>query len=214
MRLFNLIILIFLTQSCGANLSNVGYGIINGYPFPIDEEFMPIIKEFEELSGREITTSVVFSDDFAGENEAGYCLNTKLNIKGIRIKNKYKNVDYDTLKFIVFHELGHCELNRKHDYDLVLLKSNVLKDKNNNELGRYYKPKSVMWPTATFIPYFTIKPTPYANELVHRDFNDEGLIEVKNFKSEKDASKNLIIIKLTGDEESGHETLDYNCEKE
>ena len=212
---FLLIMLLF--QACGVNLSNVSYGIINGYPFPIDEEFLPIIKEFEEMSGNEITTSVVFSDDFSGENDAGYCLNTQLGIKGIRIKNKYKKADYDTLKFIVFHELGHCELNRKHDYDLVLLKSNILKDKDNKELGRYYKPKSVMWPTATFIPYFTKKPEAYSNELVHREFIDDSLLEVKSFKSEKEASKNLIVIGLRGqgitDEESPSEILHYNCEE-
>lgn len=93
--------------------------------FLTDPEFHPYIKEFESYHGATIAYVPIGFEDLAGP--AGVCYRTTLNGQ---ITNAYVKIDrkywttlseYQRLN-LIFHELGHCVLNRPHTpKDLVTI---------------------------------------------------------------------------------------------
>jgi len=102
--------------------------------YSIEREILPYILEFERVCNVKIDTHVRFSNMLMGEQMIAYCF---------PFINKLIHIDYEWWKKhswdlrreqLVFHELGHCVLGRKHDSRMI----------ERETVG--YRPHSIMHP--------------------------------------------------------------------
>lgn len=76
-----------------------------------DDDFTPYVKEFEKACGITSGSIINFGNSFE-KHVIGYCTPSNKNIK---INRKYWNTaDSYERELLIFHELGHCDLNRDH----------------------------------------------------------------------------------------------------
>lgn len=94
-------------------------------PF-IHGEILPYVKEFESLYGKKTENISITFTSFLGSSVVGICQSYSKNggwYKGkvIKLDRDYWNESSESLKeILVFHELGHCELERDHEDDLIV----------------------------------------------------------------------------------------------
>lgn len=97
-------------------------------PF-IHSEILPYVKEFEAFYGKKVENTSINFTDFLGSSVVGICLSHSknsdwYNSKVIKLDRRYWNESSKSSKeILIFHELGHCELNRDHDDDFIKIKS-------------------------------------------------------------------------------------------
>lgn len=120
----------------------------------IDPAFVSLVKKFEGLLGHSIgDIPIGFSDDpsYAGQclrwTGAGYYREIKIYRGFWNGANDYQREN------ALFHELGHCALNRKHDEETIYWKAGL------------YVPKSFMWPGVFFNNELEPLTSYYENEL-------------------------------------------------
>lgn len=92
------------------------FPFING-PFQkkTDAEFTPYVQEFEKYYNDKVKTPIIFGDKFE-KSVIGVCIEYNKHIKIIKINPRFWNqADTYEREALVFHELGHCELNKDHN---------------------------------------------------------------------------------------------------
>ena len=91
----------------------------------VDPEFLPYINLFEEeaqsrsvdISSRLENTSITFND--LGSDSAGQCLTYSDGRKEVQINQlKWPTYSEQEKEILIFHELGHCVLDREHDNNM------------------------------------------------------------------------------------------------
>lgn len=93
-------------------------------PRVIDEEFIPYITQFEEITEIRTNYSIVFRDNLrtrSGERAGGTCtymgINSAFNI--VRIDRElWERASEMTREALIFHEAGHCTLGLDDNYEL------------------------------------------------------------------------------------------------
>ncbi len=91
----------------------------------IDEDLVPYVDEFiEEAAARGLIIDKdsldlqIFLTNIPNANIQGQCVREPGEINLIQIdKNFFRAIDDLRKEFLVFHELGHCVLNRLHEDD-------------------------------------------------------------------------------------------------
>lgn len=115
-------------------LSSCGSPSQNRIPL-VDSEFDKYISKFEKIYAVNVNIGMIFKNQ--QNNIVGTCYyfkNKKFNY--IEIDNNYWNSVEDSFREeLIFHELGHCILDRGHDEELI---------SSNSYLGKI--PKSIMYP--------------------------------------------------------------------
>lgn len=95
-------------------------------PF-IHSDFLLQVKEFEFLYGKKLENVSISYGNFLGSSVVGICWSYSKTgnwYKGkfIKIDEGYwKESSNATREILLFHELGHCELNRDHEDEFVTL---------------------------------------------------------------------------------------------
>lgn len=90
------------------------------------------------------------------------------------------------IDLILRHEIGHCYLNREHNYDLILLSKNVRKYYNKTKrytsITKRYTPKSLMYPIAMFVQDYLSEKSYYDMELFScvSEFEDKDIVDRKS----------------------------------
>lgn len=80
-----------------------------------DPEFTPYIQEFEKYYNNKVKTPIIFGNDFE-KSTIGVCITYNKHIKIIQINPRFWNVANQYEKeALIFHELGHCELDKDHN---------------------------------------------------------------------------------------------------
>jgi hypothetical protein len=87
----------------GCNAASCGYDI--------DPELMPYVVEFEEGTGRPVNVDVKFNT-FLDPQQQGNCRRKVIGVNEVTIS---PDIAGEILRFAVYHELGHCVLNKKRD---------------------------------------------------------------------------------------------------
>ncbi len=109
-----LIVLCFQNCGTGFDVRNAS----NRANFLTDPQFIPYIQEFEYFHGSSVShVPIGFAD--LGEKIAGVCYRTvidgKILYSYIEINREYWPTISELQKInLIFHELGHCALNRDH----------------------------------------------------------------------------------------------------
>lgn len=110
MKKFIIICWVLILSSCSGELWFLSNTDIN-------PEFIEYTKDFEKLCGIPVTgRKIQFSDDL-GSNYVGWCVQNNIFVD----KEAWDRYDSDGRRIILYHELGHCVLNRRHDDRLVEL---------------------------------------------------------------------------------------------
>ena len=87
------------------------FTILHGTVGITDDAFVPYVKEFEKVCKIKTGSIVSFGNNFE-KNVIGYCTPSNKNIK---INKRYWDTATDYEKeMLIFHELGHCDLDRDH----------------------------------------------------------------------------------------------------
>jgi hypothetical protein len=89
----------------------------NGSPQYHAPEAVPYILQFEQMYNKDVSTIKVEIEDkgFTNDRTLAYCVSTGSIVIRPFAWNAMSSVSKRSL---VFHELGHCVLNRKHNDDL------------------------------------------------------------------------------------------------
>lgn len=83
--------------------------------FGIHEDFKPYADEFQLYYGKELKSSISYADYIGDTPEViGACYRFTRNI--LVLRSFWEKATHNEKLFLIFHELGHCELNRGH-YD-------------------------------------------------------------------------------------------------
>ncbi len=209
-----IIIFSLLMTACGADINDYWNGIINGR-LPSDEEFNSIIKDFEKKYHTKIYMPVIFSDDVPSD-ASGICIMQNKNIWTVKIKNTYRKRSKEDLKLLVFHELGHCALNREHSFKLYAKVFEVLMETSDGRIivlhNKLIYPNSLMWPNT--VSFFATKldknlKNHYFHELNHEGQIPEDAVEEYDFSTQEEAQEKLSsVLKLT--EENNEENCSFH----
>ena len=152
-----LIFLIVLLASCAPPLSQ--------QPAEVNSELVSYIDQFEEISGQRYTGRTIFSTkEFLqqyGEQVIALCFKYTSGKKEIYIDEEFWEQADETYKQeAIFHELGHCVLNREHDSSLIA----------GSEEGTIYTvPRSIMYPYVFGGRLYTKFYDYYTQELIGND---------------------------------------------
>ncbi len=93
-------------------------------PKDTDPTFTPYIHEFQKAWGKDIKTPINFGDMDKGI--AGVCHSWTNGHTEIEIDKDFWDYAMEYQKeVLIFHELGHCELDRRHDFGTVELDGNT-----------------------------------------------------------------------------------------
>jgi hypothetical protein len=168
--MFKILLFIGLLTSCG-KIYNTNKQV------NIEEEFQPYIDSFVNLSvdlNKPIIIDnliVRYGNNPDNDKYLGVCI-TGLETPIIEINpNYWVNLNESEKEHVMFHELGHCVLNRGHDEGQLLLE----------DLG-YYIPKSIMYPYIFSSNVYESNYDYYVNELFYNTKtikNKENIITIK-----------------------------------
>lgn len=109
-----LVLLMFLTGCGGSDSSSPQtpqrvFGPRTG----VAAEFLPYVYEFERYFGRLTTTPINFA--LMTGRYTGVCMKVSTGMKFININQKHwRGLTEEQKEQLIFHELGHCELNKMH----------------------------------------------------------------------------------------------------
>lgn len=127
-----------------------------------DPEFSSYVMEFEKLSQydtRRIRIQFSEKSDDTVKSELGVCQDAMFNGKPVRTikirRESWKEASQDSREQLIFHELGHCLLNRSHSDSFI-------------RRGRYVMPKSIMSTSRISDEVYKANRDYYKSELVLR----------------------------------------------
>ena len=119
--------------------------------FSINPDFQPYVNKFEEQIGELVEIDIEYNT--LEEPVVGRCIKWTDGYRNIEIDPTYWPKHNNTQKEeLLFHELGHCILDRDHDETII-------------SADKYYSiPKSIMYPYVFEYEYYLYE-TYYINEL-------------------------------------------------
>lgn len=124
------LVLLFLITGCGKSLSDfiqmdkAKFKKANTNPI-----FLPFIESFQAEFNLQVNVPIVLES--IDQRHAGVCTVYSNGYKEITInKDLWDNYSQEQKEQLVYHELGHCVLNKKHD--------NTLKEYCPNSIMRSY----------------------------------------------------------------------------
>lgn len=112
------LLMLFLISSCGKNISD----FIQGKGNPKRGKTDPVFREFVDSFSQRFNISVGVPITFKPieQKYAGVCLVYVNGYREIRINKIYwESYSREQKEQLIFHELGHCVLNRGHDDSLI-----------------------------------------------------------------------------------------------
>lgn len=116
-----LILSTLVLTACGQNLStNKDPRTISG----VDPAFVPYVELYKSMKGRGLSYDIPIAFGNQDGNVIGVCTRWSSGHRQIQIDPTYWNDPYTTEHekiSLIFHELGHCDLNRDH---VTALRSN------------------------------------------------------------------------------------------
>lgn len=121
-----------------------------------DPDFVEYVHRFEQETGREVKVPIIFSN--VSDEYAGVCEYYNDGYRLIRISSFH----WDRLtefgkEELIYHELGHCVLNRDHTEDFTIVSP-----------YRYSIPNSIMYPYLFGDAFFYyLFREHYVQELIH-----------------------------------------------
>lgn len=139
-----------------------------------DEAIKPYVARFEALYGDKVDNMSIMMDDL-DNGAVGVCISYQPHYREIRVDRGWwaRNASNDlALEELVFHELGHCVLNRGHVGDI----------RDTDEGIRI--PMSIMYPYVFGrMGFYSTYHDYYINELFHpaqaSDREEKGMCEIK-----------------------------------
>lgn len=153
----------FLLASCAPP-------IINQH-IEVESEFQYYIDSFESYSGVKYEGSAIFVEQnvlsFYKKDAIGVCIKHNTGNKEIKIDKEYWFlISNEAKEQLIFHELGHCALNRPHQEEIL----SVLLD---DEIYNY--PQSIMYPSNFGGVLYGLLRDYYIKELINPE---ESLTEI------------------------------------
>lgn len=127
-KLTILLILSFIFTSCGANLNKHTKESSGTRMFATtDSTFSAYVKKFEEEGRNYYGANFSVGDipinfgDTQDENYDGVCIKYTNGAKEIIIKKEWWDArdNVTSREMMIFHELGHCRLDKDHDNELI-----------------------------------------------------------------------------------------------
>lgn len=110
----NLIMFLVLLSACKQNPGDDRD--ISG----VNPVFQPMLNDFQVLYGHTVVNVPIQFSDSLGQNIAGECFVYNNVFYEIKIDTQtWGQIDADAQEALIFHELGHCVLNRGHDTDIM-----------------------------------------------------------------------------------------------
>lgn len=98
----------------------------------VEEEAKEHLRKFNIVYGMNVDINIKYSD--LPKGVVAYCLTYTFQPNHIEIdKTAFKSYDYYGREEVVFHELGHCVLNRNHDDSEITIRGEKI-------------PTSIMYP--------------------------------------------------------------------
>jgi hypothetical protein len=122
--------------------------IYRGLQTGIDDEFIPYVNKFEYFYGSKVSSSIVFVDKLEGAT-VGVCYKLSNHIEIDR--SYWEIITTEEQEELIFHELGHCELELDH----------------NSQRFSWGCPKSIMYPN-TFSTCYKQYEEYYIKELLDK----------------------------------------------
>lgn len=117
------ILSLVLTYGCGPGVD---------FQNKVEEEVKEHLQKFNEAFGMNVNISITYTK--LPTTIVGMCYSYTFQPNSIEIdEDKFKRYDYYGRQEVIFHELGHCVLNRGHDDTLISLRGEKI-------------PTSIMYP--------------------------------------------------------------------
>jgi hypothetical protein len=108
-----------------------GCGVETG---SVEKQFIPHIVKFSNITGRVVDVTMRFSE--LKDDYVGMCTIYKSGRRVVEIDESFWNEsDYNEREELIFHELGHCVLNRRHSETMA-----------THPEYNYKFPNSIMYP--------------------------------------------------------------------
>lgn len=125
-------------------------------PKVVDTDILPYIERFEAYYNNTVEYSVTFTDTMDNPAWVGVCYIYETGNRNVEINRHYWEDASDNEKEeLIFHELGHCTLNRDHRSDKIAYKNSSV-------------PISIMYPYVFgHATYYEERKTEYIEELFH-----------------------------------------------
>lgn len=124
-----LILILMMTACANKKVHLVPYNDVT-----VEKEFVPYLKEFELHCNKKVNVNIVFDDNIWWDwprRAVGYCLFPGLGAKiGIEWQWWQNHTDPTKREQLIFHELGHCILNRWHEDSTILFSDNWERQKS------------------------------------------------------------------------------------
>jgi len=167
MRVQNIIkVLLYLSvlhssTSCAYNSLNIKE--VTYHNARVESEFVPYLQEFEKYWGCPVSIKMKFEDlSRYKKSWVGVCYGFKSidAFKSISIDLAYwKESNLPEKEELIFHELGHCVLDREHDEKQI---------PGGGFLSWESRPKSIMYPYTLFYDDYTFNRAEYLKELFYK----------------------------------------------
>lgn len=165
--------LVMTLVSCGSNFTLASQ----------DDDLASYVQRFEDVYGIEISDviSITFADlDSANTNHVGVCTVNDETTKSDYIQidpNTWATFDDSTKEEVIFHEIGHCILDRNH--------TTAVRD--SVKYGRI--PASIMFPSILDTNFYQRFHDYYRNELINNSVYKQEQVCLK------DQDRNLTLLK-------------------
>lgn len=150
-----LLLIVISVTSCGSEYKDHIFvqDRNNHKSISVNDEFKPYVEKFKELYSLNFHIRVEFED--LEKTYVGMCYYWDDGHREIGIdQDRWQRLSADEREVLIFHELGHCILNRDHVEEL-------------GHVGKYENaPKSIMHPYIFSDPYYALNRQYYFNELI------------------------------------------------
>lgn len=159
----NLISVLLFCSGCAPHIVNVTQ--------LVEPELQGYVDLFEHYTSVKYNGGVNFASEdslsYYKKDAVGICLIYRNDDREIKIDRGYWHIiDSDTKEQLIFHELGHCALDRMHEEDILT----ITKD---GEMHNY--PKSIMYPYNFSGEFYNLLKDYYIQELINPE---NGLTEI------------------------------------
>jgi hypothetical protein len=146
-------------HSCSHLFKKINLKLVKHNGHDVEELLLPHVLEYERVCNRTVAIDIYFEK--FNNNTVGVCRGFLMprNWREISIDLEYySQSSYADIEALVFHELGHCDLNRLHDNEIL-----------NEESIMLSRPKSLMH-RYTFSDWtYKWNRDEYIKELCHPD---------------------------------------------
>lgn len=110
----------------------------------VDKELEPYVSSFEKLWGQKINYKVMFVNSTT--KTVGLCELWNPDFRLVEIDRKYfKSTNESGREQLIFHELGHCSLDRRHRNNTTFIKNNLVSTPASIMIDRVFSKKELLY---------------------------------------------------------------------